>query len=203
MDTVFVPPLLTQRVSLSLGVSLSRRIPIPHMAHHDKVDEALIKEMFDLFDADGGGSIDVEELTHALINLGIADTKDEIDRLVAQIDVDGSGEIEYGEFLEVMTSLMSQRDSAAEMHRAFNYFTEGKERITIGDLRKISIQINDEQSEAFLAEMLTVGDRDADGAVTFADFKSMMETAIANERIGLTDPRTVIRQSNVEDGVRL
>ena len=118
------------------------------MAHgsHGVVDETLIKEMFDLFDADGGGSIDVEELTHALINLGISDTKDEIDRLVAQIDADGSGEIEYHEFLEVMNSLLSQRDSATEIHRAFSYFSEGKERITLADLRKLSIEIGDERS---------------------------------------------------------
>ena len=59
----------------------------------EQLNESKIKEMFDLFDADGGGSIDVGELTHALVNLGISDTKDEIDRLVAQIDADGSGEI--------------------------------------------------------------------------------------------------------------
>jgi len=169
----------------------------------EQLNESKIKEMFDLFDADGGGSIDVGELTHALVNLGISDTKDEIDRLVAQIDADGSGEIEYEEFVEVMHQLMSQRDSAAEMYKAFNYFSDGKERITQADLRKISIDIGDEQLEEFLREMLIVADGDGDGVVTFQDFRQMMDTCIANERAGIDNPRKVIHEANIRDGLHL
>jgi Ca2+-binding EF-hand superfamily protein len=169
----------------------------------DTIDDAKIKEMFDLFDADGGGSIDVDELTHAFVNLGISDTKEEIDRLVAQIDVDGSGEIEYDEFVEVMHQLFAQRDTAAEMSKAFHFLADGKERITLADLRKISIDIGDEQSEQYLNEMLLAADQDRDGAVTFADFRAMMEQAIQHERSGMDDPKKVIQQANQREGVRL
>jgi len=168
-----------------------------------EIDDAKIKEMFDLFDADGGGSIDTEELAAAFVSLGISDTREEIDKLVTQIDSDGSGEIEYQEFVEVMHSLFSGRDTAAEMSKAFSYMADGKERITIADLRKLSIEVGDEQTEQFLQEMLLAGDRDKDGAVTFADFRSMMETAVQNERSGLDDPRKVIQQANQAQGAKV
>lgn len=167
------------------------------------IDDEKIKEMFDMFDADGGGSIDCAELTAAFVSLGISDTKEEIDRLVAQIDTDGSGEIEYDEFREVINQLLNQRDSVAEMYKAFTYFSDGKERITLNDLRRVSIDLNDVRSEAFLQEMFVIGDHDHDGVVTFHDFRTMMERAIQNERAGLRDPRKVIQAANEVDGVQL
>jgi calcium-binding protein CML len=169
----------------------------------DMLDERKIKEMFDLFDADGGGSIDVAELTQALVTLGISDTKEEIDRLVMQIDVDGSGAIEYEEFVEVMEKLQQQRDSEAEMHKAFLYFSNGHDRITLSDLRKVSLDIPDEQTEQVLREMLTVADRDGDGVVTFQDFRNMMVQCIQYEAEGLDNPRKIIDSANIRDGVRL
>ena len=168
-----------------------------------EMDDGKIKEMFDLFDSDGGGTIDTEELARAFVNLGISDTREEVDKLVAQIDQDGSGEIEYPEFVEVMRSLFSGRDTAAEMSKAFSYMADGKERITIADLRKLSTELGDEQTEQFLQEMLLAGDRDKDGAVTFPDFRSMMEQAVSNERSGLDDPRKVINQANQAQGARV
>ena len=169
----------------------------------DMLDDRKIKEMFDLFDADGGGSIDVAELTQALVTLGISDTKDEIDRLVAQIDADGSGEIEFEEFVEVMHKLQEQRDSEAEMHRAFLYFSNGHDRITLSDIRRVSIDIPDEQTEQYLAEMLTVADRDNDGVVTFQDFRNMMVQCLRYEQQDMANPRKIIAEANIRDGVQL
>ena len=168
-----------------------------------EIDDAKIKEMFDLFDADGGGSIDTEELAKAFVSLGISDTREEVDKLVAQIDSDGSGEIEYAEFVEVMHSLFSSRDTAAEMSKAFAHMAEGKERITLDDLRKISIEVGDEVPEPYLKELLAAGDIDKDGSVTFADFRIMMEQAVQNERSGLDDPRKVLALANQAEGARI
>jgi Ca2+-binding EF-hand superfamily protein len=170
---------------------------------HDFVDEAKIKDMFDMFDADGGGTIDVEELTQAFINLGISDTKEEIDELVKEIDTDGSGEIEYDEFRAVIARLQDQRDSIGEMQKAFFYFSGGKERITLTDLRKVMNEVGDHRTDLFLQEMFIIGDTDRDGIITFQDFKKLMETAIANERQGITTAKTVLDTANERDGVKL
>jgi centrin-1 len=171
----------------------------------EEITDDKIKEMFELFDADGGGTIDVPELTAALVNLGISDTKEEIDKLVQQIDTDGSGEIEYEEFREVMVQLLSQRDSVAEIYKAFDFFSGGKDRITLSDLRKVSLDIDiggPAPTELYLQEMLVLADTDRDGVVTFHDFKAMMEQAIATEKSELNDPKKILMAANAADGVQ-
>lgn len=162
-----------------------------------------VKELFDMFDADGGGTIDTEELTNAFVSLGISDTKEEVAALVREIDTDGSGEIEFDEFSQVIDTLLSQRDSIGEMQKAFMYIADGKERITLNDLRQVSIDLNDVRKEQFLHEMFLIGDVDKDGVISFQDFRMLMERAIATEKEGITGPKMVLDAANERDGVKL
>ena len=66
------------------------------------VSEEEIKEAFDLFDADGNGTIDAKELKVAMRALGFNASKEDIRNLIKQVDADGSGVIEYPEFLNLM-----------------------------------------------------------------------------------------------------
>merc|ERR1712022_68604 len=58
-----------------------------HGLTQDQVEE--IKEAFDLFDTDGSGSIDVNELKVAMKALGMDAKSDEIRKLINDIDSDG------------------------------------------------------------------------------------------------------------------
>ncbi|GIL91967.1 hypothetical protein Vretifemale_19650 [Volvox reticuliferus] len=62
-----------------------------------------MKECFELMDQDGSGAIDAEELGAAFKLLGIRMKRTELAQLLAEVDHDGSGEVEYSEFLEIMT----------------------------------------------------------------------------------------------------
>ena len=169
----------------------------------ERISLAHVKELFDMFDADGGGTIDTDELTNAFVSLGITDTKEEVEALVREIDTDGSGEIEFSEFSQVIDTLLSQRDSIAEMQKAFLYMADGKERITLNDLRQVSVDMGDERREQFLHEMFLMGDVDKDGVISFQDFRMVMERAIATEKEGITGPKTVLDAANERDGVKL
>ena len=70
----------------------------------DFTDEELkrLKECFDQLDDDGSGAIGSDELENPLIGLGFADTREEIDGLVELVDEDGSGQIEFDEFLQIL-----------------------------------------------------------------------------------------------------
>ena len=50
-----------------------------------------IKEAFDLFDTDGSGSIDAKELKVAMRALGFEPKKEEIQKMISDVDDDGSG----------------------------------------------------------------------------------------------------------------
>merc|ERR1712224_1069872 len=62
------------------------------------------REVFDLFDSNGGGTIDAQELDEALKSADIHLSKDEIADVLNSMDKDGNGEIDFEEFLTLMTN---------------------------------------------------------------------------------------------------
>ena len=66
-----------------------------------------IRDAFDMFDADGGGSIDEFEMRIAMRALGISRSRKEVKLLFEAADIDGSGLLEFEEFKEMMVSEMS------------------------------------------------------------------------------------------------
>merc|ERR1712060_938020 len=75
----------------------------------DEIEE--IKEAFDLFDNDKSGAISVNELTSAMQSLGFDVKHAVVYNMVSDLDADGSGEIEFGEFLDVMTAKLSDKNT--------------------------------------------------------------------------------------------
>jgi hypothetical protein len=62
-----------------------------------------IKEAFDLFDTDSSGAIDAKELKVAMRAVGIEPKKEEVRKILQEIDRNGDGLIKYDEFLDIMT----------------------------------------------------------------------------------------------------
>ena len=83
-----------------------------------------LREAFDLFDTDGSGMIETKELQVALRALGFDSKKDKVRKMIADIDLDGSGTIDFNEFVEMMTGKMGDRDSPEELSRVFKLFDD-------------------------------------------------------------------------------
>lgn len=65
-----------------------------------------IREAFNLFDTDGSGTIDPKELKAAMQSLGFEAKNQTIYQMIGDIDKDGSGSIDFEEFLDMMTAKM-------------------------------------------------------------------------------------------------
>lgn len=63
-----------------------------------------IREAFKVFDSDGNGFINRQELRYVMLNLGENMEEEEIECLIDEIDIDGDGQINYEEFYLMMTS---------------------------------------------------------------------------------------------------
>lgn len=77
------------------------------MAKLTREQESDIREAFDLFDVDGSGSIDVEEMEEAMKALGVNVTKNEIKKMMDSVDEDKSGMVSYEEFKLLMCGKLS------------------------------------------------------------------------------------------------
>jgi calmodulin len=75
-----------------------------------------LKQCFDLFDADGSGSISSCELKKALEALGIKATDSEVRILMKSMDADNSGCIDFDEFTNVMADHFYHKPSLVLIH---------------------------------------------------------------------------------------
>eukprot|EP00658_Telonema_sp_P-2_P075498 TRINITY_DN6507_c0_g1_i1.p1 TRINITY_DN6507_c0_g1~~TRINITY_DN6507_c0_g1_i1.p1 ORF type:complete len:184 (+),score=63.64 TRINITY_DN6507_c0_g1_i1:191-742(+) len=71
-------------------------------------DVAVFRGTFDAFDADGGGSIDRDELRDLLMAFGMFPSEQELDQMIHEVDEDDSGEIEFDEFLRMVVLRMER-----------------------------------------------------------------------------------------------
>ncbi len=66
--------------------------------------EEQIKQAWSLFDNDDSGKIDKNELRLVIQKLGLNPTQDELTEIVNDIDKDGDGDIDFSEFLRLMST---------------------------------------------------------------------------------------------------
>lgn len=119
-----------------------------------------IKEAFDLFDADGSGVIDIKELKVALRALGFEPRKDEIKKLISDLNTeqkekDNSNTIDYTEFLQIMTAKMNEKESEEEIKRAFQLFALEDRMITFDNLKKIATELGETMTDDELKLMIS------------------------------------------------
>jgi Ca2+-binding EF-hand superfamily protein len=78
--------------------------------------------VFEQFDSDGGGSIDVDELRMAMKSLGQNLTKAEAEALMLELDTGGDGTIEFQEFVEFIKPRILSQDFEEEVKGQFTEF---------------------------------------------------------------------------------
>ena len=92
-----------------------------------------------LFDADNSGAIDVRELKAAMRALGFEVKKEELKKMISDIDNDGNGSIEFGEFLEMMTGKMGEKDTREDIEKVFKLFDDDNTgKISLRNLRRVA-----------------------------------------------------------------
>ena len=55
----------------------------------------------------------------ALYALGFTPSKEDLNKLIGDFDKDKSGRIDFAEFLDIMITKMSEKDSINELEKAF------------------------------------------------------------------------------------
>ncbi|KAF5269727.1 hypothetical protein FQA39_LY08650 [Lamprigera yunnana] len=167
---------------VKLGVL--RSFPTPY-AHREMGEQelgkeqiALLKNAFDTFDVEKKGSIGTVMVGTILNMLGIHVTDKMLDEIIAEVDEDGSGELEFAEFCTLASRFMVEEDAEAlqaELKEAFRlYDKEGNGFITTDVLREILKELDDKLSDDELDNMIDEIDADGSGTVDWDEFKAVM-----------------------------
>jgi len=85
-----------------------------------------IKTAFDIFDGDLSGIVDPQELKRAFEQLGFGGQNKFVYQILAELDDDQSGGIDFAEFLRLATAKLSDKDSKAEVDKVFTSFDVNK-----------------------------------------------------------------------------
>ncbi|KAJ8606814.1 hypothetical protein MRB53_040681 [Persea americana] len=96
------------------------------------------KDVFNLFDKDGSGSISTSELGDIMRGLGQNPTEEELQDMVNEVDTDQSGSIEFNEFMAMMATTIRPKDFAEETMAAFRVFDkDGSGTISAAELKAV------------------------------------------------------------------
>ena len=114
------------------------------------------REAFSLFTSDDDGTIRVEELTLVMKALGSQITSNELDDIIADMDMSGNGFLEFPEFVILLTSHMMNLSKEEEIISSFKVIDTKKDgNIDLAELkyfmRKVAfIKISDEEAQAMI-----------------------------------------------------
>lgn len=134
-----------------------------------------LREAFNLFDLDGNGTIDAKELKAAMENLGFENKNRTIYDMISDVDKNGTGDIDFEEFLDLMTVKLGESDSEEDVRKVFNLFDDDKTGyISMQNLKRVTNELGENMTDGELLEMIERVDSSGEGQVNFDDFFKIM-----------------------------
>jgi len=114
---------------------------------------------FRQFDLDSSGSIDRHELTHVLRQLGLGPAEGAVKAIIASLDVDGDGKIQWREFSALMADRWLGQEGRVDIQHAASEFANDNGLLDVGNMCKL---------------MSSVGERPLD-PTELAEFRQLMD----------------------------
>lgn len=136
-----------------------------------------LKDIFNRFDMDRDGSLTQLELAALLRSLGLKPSGDQIHVLLANMDVNGNGSIEFEELVDAILpdineQVLINQDQLMEVFRSFD--RDGNGYITAAELAKQMAKMGHPLTYRELSEMMREADTNGDGVISFNEFANIL-----------------------------
>eukprot|EP00435_Cladocopium_sp_Y103_P054349 s1338_g17.t1 len=173
-----------------------------------QLNEDQIKQLRDVFmmiDGNGDGFLTVNELKEGLAKAGLKDIPQDLLQIMQEVDSDGSGNIDYTEFLAATLDkrMYIQEDVCWSAFRVFDRNGDGK--ISMEELQQVlgSNEVEEVVGVKALADLMLEVDGNGDGFIDFKEFLAMMRGqgkplqhgCLSEQGLSLADPRRMLRPS--------
>nr|XP_027221331.1 troponin C-like isoform X1 [Penaeus vannamei] len=144
----------------------------------DEEKMGMLRKAFAMFDSGKTGKIEKEKIRTILNTLGASYINEELEALLTENDVDGTGKLNFDSFVRVVGHFLEEQDEEAmqkELKEAFRlYDKEGNGFIPTAALKEILGALDDKLTSADLDNIVDEIDEDGSGTVDFDEFMEMM-----------------------------
>ncbi|KAK8377904.1 hypothetical protein O3P69_014085 [Scylla paramamosain] len=144
----------------------------------DPEQMTVLKRAFDSFDSEKKGAISTDTVGTILRMMGQTVSRSILDQVISEVDVDGSGELEFNEFVLLATKFMNEDDEEElkkELKEAFRLYDKKSQGfIPTSVLREILKELDNKLSNEELDGIIDEIDQDGSGTVDFDEFLDMM-----------------------------
>lgn len=148
--------------------------------HLTEEERAEFKEIFDLVDEDKGGTISKAELKKLMETLRLHPTEEELTSMMKEVDADGSGDIDFNEFVTVMSRRVQADYTAEQLKSAFKVFET--DNVPPGFVstevleHSLTTYGTDKLTPEEAAELLSTVDPEGTGKINYMEFIAMMSS---------------------------
>ncbi|KAK8687662.1 hypothetical protein V6N13_086464 [Hibiscus sabdariffa] len=137
-----------------------------------------LEDIFASFDMDSDGSLTVLELAALLRSLGLKPSGNQIHVLLANMDSNGNGAVEFDELLTAILptlkgAILVDQEELRAVFRMFD--RDGNGFITAAELAGCMAKLGHPLTYKELTQMIREADFDGDGVISFSEFSSVME----------------------------
>jgi len=142
----------------------------------DKINQ--FKRAFSKFDKGNSGLIKSKLLGNILRCLGMNPTEAELQDMINEVDKDGTGLLNFPNFLYMMAKKENDEEAEDEIREAFKVFDgDGNGFISRTELRHVMLNLGEQVTEEECDAMVDEADIDGDGCINYEEFYSMMTSA--------------------------
>ncbi|KAF8036269.1 hypothetical protein BT93_C2094 [Corymbia citriodora subsp. variegata] len=136
-----------------------------------------LRDIFARFDMDSDGSLTQLELAALLRSLGLKPTGDQIHAILADMDANGNGTVEFDELVGALLPDMTEQvflnqEQLVEVFRLFD--RDGNGYITPAELAGAMAKMGHPLTYRELSEMIREADTNGDGVISFQEFATIM-----------------------------
>ena len=137
----------------------------------------IFQALFEMSDTDNDGEISVRQLRSIMCSIGKNQSEEKLTKMTQDVDLDGSGTINFKEFLYLMAKIMNDDETEELLIEAFKVFDkDGNGFITSHELRNIMIHLEEDLTPEEIEEMVREADINNDGTIDLEEFVKMMSS---------------------------
>ena len=157
-----------------LGAASARASMPPSTGVLTPEQMADLRVVYSAMDRDSDGCVTAKEMLESLRTVQASSSIEDVQALMAEIDLKTPGQVTWDEFVLVMEKKLSETTSEAQLFELLD--ANGNGTINPAELKASLLRFGLDASDQTLDEMIRAVDLDGDGVISLPEFKAALQS---------------------------